>query len=286
MTLVNTAPSDAFPLVIVAIPAYNAGTYIGDTIQSVINQTYPHWRLVVYENGSTDNTRAVVRAFSDERITLCADDNYVSMEEGFARCTKNLTGDFLQILCADDLMHPTCLEIKVHTAQAVENADCALISSNRMLIAPDNRDLFAIGYAKQRCRASLHDVLSEVVRRGSNPIGDWSCVLFRTSVISQQPPSFTGRLVIDIRYYLALLQRGDLLHLPETLSSFRLSGVSGRELSVHWAEYLQFYRGVVSPYFSGYRRLYYYCGYAFFAARFILRHILYVLVRKQVKHLA
>ena len=278
MMMQKEATGDEQPLVSVAIPAYNAGAYIGDTIESIMRQTYPHWQLTVYENGSTDNTRAVVASYQDERICLLADDEFVPMAAGFARCTEKVEGDFLQIICADDILHPTCLETKVRAASAPENAGCVLISSSRMLISPAGRNFSTLGYARKHCRATLHEVLSEVVYRG-NPIGDWTCALIRTSALSSPLP-FTGRMTIDISYYLRLLTRGDLLNLPQTLSSFRLSGVSGREFFVHYDEYVRFYQDMVSPHFSGWRRLYYYCGYGFITVRFVLRHLVYFWMRK------
>jgi cellulose synthase/poly-beta-1,6-N-acetylglucosamine synthase-like glycosyltransferase len=48
------------PLVSVVIPAYNAARFITETLESVFKQTYTNWEIVLIDDGSTDNTRAVL----------------------------------------------------------------------------------------------------------------------------------------------------------------------------------------------------------------------------------
>lgn len=56
------------PLVSIIMPTHNAGRFIGRAIQSVLNQTYAHWELLIIDDASTDNTAQVVSTFTDPRI--------------------------------------------------------------------------------------------------------------------------------------------------------------------------------------------------------------------------
>jgi glycosyltransferase involved in cell wall biosynthesis len=56
------------PLVSVIMPARNAGSFIREAIGSMLAQTWPHWELIVVENGSTDRTGEVIASFHDPRI--------------------------------------------------------------------------------------------------------------------------------------------------------------------------------------------------------------------------
>jgi len=56
-------------LVSIIIPVYNGEKYISDTIQSVIDQTYKNWELIIVDDGSTDNTAEIVKQFNDSRIS-------------------------------------------------------------------------------------------------------------------------------------------------------------------------------------------------------------------------
>ena len=56
------------PDISVVIPAYNHQAYIGTAIESVLNQTFADFELIIINDGSTDSTGSVMRGFSDQRI--------------------------------------------------------------------------------------------------------------------------------------------------------------------------------------------------------------------------
>ena len=95
----------------IIMPAYNVEQYIEASILSVINQTDPHWELIVINDGSTDGTRSVIEKLLplDDRITLINQDN-----QGVAN-TRNrgislAEGQYISFLDADDIYDPTYIE--------------------------------------------------------------------------------------------------------------------------------------------------------------------------------
>ncbi len=102
--------SDASPRVSVVMAAYNYGQYIAQAIQSVVEQTYVDWELIVVDDGSTDDTREVVARFlGDSRI------HYHWQENRGQPQTKNTginlsRGSLIAFLDADDAWLPTKLE--------------------------------------------------------------------------------------------------------------------------------------------------------------------------------
>ena len=58
------------PLVSVIMPAFNAEAYIKEAIQSILDQTYPNFELLICDDGSSDKTVEVVDSFNDDRIKL------------------------------------------------------------------------------------------------------------------------------------------------------------------------------------------------------------------------
>ncbi|HEV8430614.1 MAG TPA: glycosyltransferase [Pyrinomonadaceae bacterium] len=99
------------PLVSVIMPAYNTETYIGDSIQSVRNQTYRNWELLVVDDGSTDKTAEIIRSFAaqDSRV------KYVFQQNGRQAKARNTgieksSGTLLAFLDSDDLWLPEKLE--------------------------------------------------------------------------------------------------------------------------------------------------------------------------------
>ena len=58
------------PLVSILLNCYNAEKFISKAIESVLNQTYDNWELIVWDDGSTDNTLEIVKRFKNEKIFI------------------------------------------------------------------------------------------------------------------------------------------------------------------------------------------------------------------------
>lgn len=103
------------------MPAYNAARYIEESIITVIAQTYPHWELIVVDDGSTDATHEVVQrmAEQDERIKYVYQPN---SKQGAARNNgiRHSNGKYIAFLDADDLWYPNKLELQLYTIAATE----------------------------------------------------------------------------------------------------------------------------------------------------------------------
>jgi glycosyltransferase involved in cell wall biosynthesis len=98
----------------VVIPTYNGARFLGEAIQSVLDQTYPHFELIVVDDGSTDNTADAVKQFDDPRIT------YVLHQENRGAIAARYTGsrvskgEIIAFLDQDDLFHPDKLQTHVN----------------------------------------------------------------------------------------------------------------------------------------------------------------------------
>ena len=100
------------PLVSVIMPTYNNARFIEEAIQSVINQTYPHWELIVIDDVSTDDTQAIVKRFEDNRI------RYLSLDtrQGHPSKVRNIglkmaKGNYIGFLDSDDVFYPQALDL-------------------------------------------------------------------------------------------------------------------------------------------------------------------------------
>lgn len=266
--------------IFVAIPVYNGAPYIGQAIQSLISQSYPHWRLTVYDNASTDATREVVQSFNDKRITLAVIDKTVAVWDNWNRCLSEVKGDFFQLLCADDALHPSCFEEKIMLAEKPENAAITIFSSNRNLMSAKGKMLFVIGYSRRLGVFSRDEVIRAVVSK-TNPIGDPATGLTRTAALSDiQGFSADYPFMVDLDFWLQVLEKGDMLHTPAVLSYFRISGgaLSGSQFFQNCSDYVRFYRRRIKPHFND-RLMLYYWGYLCFAGRALMRQAVYFVNR-------
>ncbi|MBC6992806.1 glycosyltransferase [Neolewinella lacunae] len=102
------------PLFSIVIPTHNRAAQLPAAIQSVLDQSYPHWELIVVDDGSTDGTASTVAAFTDPRIRYHYQENRQlngarNSGVGLAR------GEFLGFLDDDDLLQPGHLAV-LHAA--------------------------------------------------------------------------------------------------------------------------------------------------------------------------
>ncbi len=108
-------------LVSIITPTYNSAKYIAETIQSVQNQTYSNWEMLIVDDCSTDETLAIVKEKSevDSRIKWFKLDK--NSGPGLARNKgiENAKGDFMTFLDADDIWFPTFIENSIKTIKEV-----------------------------------------------------------------------------------------------------------------------------------------------------------------------
>lgn len=128
----------------VVIPTYNRAATIGTSIQSVLNQTWQKFEIIVVDDGSTDNTRQVVEAFADERI------RYVCLEQNGGVSRARNTGirlaecEFIAFLDSDDEWLPEKLEkqmqVMLHASDKVGLVYCRMRGTKKdgtTLVCPE-----------------------------------------------------------------------------------------------------------------------------------------------------
>lgn len=108
-------------LVSVLMPAYNAATYIETAIESVLNQTYQQWELIIVNDSSTDTTEAVVKRFKDPRIRYYHNQTQLGLAKNRNKALSLTKGELIAILDADDCALPKRLETQVQLFQAHPN---------------------------------------------------------------------------------------------------------------------------------------------------------------------
>lgn len=125
------------------MPAFNAAPFIGSAIESVLTQTHPAWELIVVDDGSTDDTRAVAERFAkqDNRITVLQQSN---KKQGPARnlAIRHAQGEWLAFLDADDYWVPEKLSRQLHTAH---ETNAKWIFSNAQLLEQETGEIYIMG---------------------------------------------------------------------------------------------------------------------------------------------
>ena len=111
-------------LVSIITPTYNSERFIQDTIQSVLDQTYSNWELLIVDDASRDSTVAIANAFNDRRIRV-----FRLTENGGAAVARNkgiaeASGDFIAFLDADDRWKPHKLAVQLDFMETNDTKVC------------------------------------------------------------------------------------------------------------------------------------------------------------------
>lgn len=101
-------------LVSVIMPSWNTGKFIAESIQSVIDQTYENWELIIVDDCSTDNTDEVVAKFTDKRIRYFKNEKNSGAALSRNRALREANGEWIAFLDSDDLWNPDKLEHQIN----------------------------------------------------------------------------------------------------------------------------------------------------------------------------
>lgn len=101
------------PLVSVIIPAYNQAEFLAETVQSVLNQTYRNFEIIVVNDASTDNTDEVMAQMTDPRLKYIVHEKNQRLSAARNTGINASKGEIIFLLDADDLFHPEKLQAHV-----------------------------------------------------------------------------------------------------------------------------------------------------------------------------
>lgn len=114
-------------LISVLIPAYNAEKYLHKAIKSVLKQTYRNFELIILDDGSTDQTKAIAEQFAatDSRVKVYTKQNERNLGKTRNHMMQYVTGKYMVWVDSDDTVHPKFLE-NLYRAITTADADLAV----------------------------------------------------------------------------------------------------------------------------------------------------------------
>ena len=101
-------------LVSIVMPSYNTADYIEETIQSVLNQTYTHWELLVVDDCSSDNTLQILEKCKDDRVKVFVNNQNSGAAVSRNKALREAKGQWIAFLDSDDLWNKDKLEKQIN----------------------------------------------------------------------------------------------------------------------------------------------------------------------------
>ena len=211
------------PRVTIAMPVHNARAHLREALDSVIGQSYPHWELVVVDDGSTDGSAEILSEYVAReprlRVFRQPEQRGIVAARNRALAEASEGSTYLAILDADDVALPDRIEAQVAFMEA--HPDHALVGGHTLIIDENSQPRGLRSYPLQY--AAICDVIGRY-----NPFAQ-SAVLLRRSLLAQvgsYDPAFPRCQDYDL--WLRIASRFPVANLDRPLIRYRISAAQGK----------------------------------------------------------
>ena len=234
----------------IIIPSFNYVTYLGRAIESIINQTYTHWELIIVEDGSSDGSLELAKDYEkkDKRIKVIFHSDHAN--NGLSKTLRlglsHTQADWVAFLESDDWLEPTYLEDKI--AKSYDNK-CDCIVNYIKLEVEDGCDLSwqlsyvprVLSYIEEKSKDDDPENKLSIDILKENLIPTFSCVMIRRSLLEKLSWDTPVEQWLDWFLWAQLFQIAHVRVLPKELTHWRIHKSSfNRKKSI--SNYLRDYR--------------------------------------------
>ncbi len=200
------------PLVSVVLCTYNGERYIGETIASVLGQTFTDFEFIIWNDGSTDGTEEIIKGYSDERIRLFSDMNR-GLGMALRLACAEAKGKYIARIDADDVCLPERFAREVAFLERHE--EYVLVSSAVYYIDADGK---GVG---RSFPCSDDWVLRRVILKSSGMIAH-PMVMMRRDAYLRAGGYLSIRKSQDLLFWSRLARQGKFYNISEPLGRYRL----------------------------------------------------------------
>lgn len=211
------------PLVSVILPNYNHAPYLDQRIQSILNQTYPNFELIILDDKSPDNSVEVINKYKDNPHVSSIIFNESNSGSTFIQWNRGLElakGEIIWIAESDDYCDPEFLGTCIR--EFLKTDDCAVAYCTSEYVDAKNNDLGTYNpYKKEVYRMNGLDFIKERMYFGC-AIWNASSAIFRKDValrIDKQYEHF--KACGDKLFWIEMAENGRIVHVNKTMNYFR-----------------------------------------------------------------
>jgi len=210
------------PKISVCIPTYNYARYLPETIESVLDQSFSDFELIIIDDCSSDDTAVVVGRYAerDRSIRFSVNAKNLGMVENWNLCLTRAKGEFIKYVFGDDLLSSRdALKKMVSVLEA--DSSISLVASSRDFIDTRSRKLKSESRFRRNGVFSGTDVINRCLKEQKNLIGEPTVVMFRKRDAARGfLPHYSQ--IVDQEMWFFLLEQGNFAFLTESLISFRI----------------------------------------------------------------
>jgi glycosyltransferase involved in cell wall biosynthesis len=207
------------PKVSVCIPTFNGAAYVRGAVDSILQQEYQDFEVVIVDNCSADQTEALVVEISAQsgKIRFFRNEQNIGLAGNLNKCLEHARGEYIKYLCVDDLLLPGCLEqmvVELDTHPAV-----SLVCGGRLSMNESGQPFGLRRYSSHKEVVPGYKVITRCLF-GGNFIGEPTAVMFRKSDMLARFRDDLPQLM-DMEMWFRLLESGELLNIEIPLCAIR-----------------------------------------------------------------
>jgi glycosyltransferase involved in cell wall biosynthesis len=200
------------PLVSVILPVYNGEKYLLDAINSILDQTYDNFELIVLNDCSPDNSRNIILSIQDSRLKLIDNEVNLGLVGSLNKGISNSSGKYIARMDQDDISIASRLEKQVDYLE--NNVSCQLLGTNYQAIGDYNYTSNLPSTAKEvTLQLHIHNCICH------------PSVMFRKSVFQDSNLKYNSTFVDceDYGLWIDMLSKNlELNNLPDILIKYRI----------------------------------------------------------------
>lgn len=206
-------------LVSVILPVFNRSDFLAVAIESVLQQTYANFELLISDNCSTDRSFEIASEYADQdsRIKLSRYDRNVGCVLNYNGLIANAKGEYIALFGSDDIFEPNCLEKLVSVFD--KQPSVTLATSARNIVDSSGRTTEELHPHNESKLISGAEARQGLITTLVNWIG--APVMWRSKNKLQGFDSRFAQLA-DLDYWCRILEHGDIYYLDEVLINYRV----------------------------------------------------------------
>lgn len=218
------------PLVSVVVPVFNGMPHLVTLTDALLAQTYGNLEIIFTEGGGSDGSADFLHQITDQRVRVIQMPERTSAAENWTAATQAARGDFIKLVCQDDLIYPETIALQLQDLR--NNPDAVMAIAQRDIIDAQGNILYRRrGLAGVATRSGQTIDGSVLIRtcylQGTNVIGEPLTVLFRANELTQSLPwDDTTPLMLDLSMYEKVAPQGSVVIRRESVGAFRISAAS------------------------------------------------------------
>jgi glycosyltransferase involved in cell wall biosynthesis len=173
------------PLVTIICLCYNHESYVVETLNSVINQSYPSIELIIVDDCSSDNSKRIITTWIEKKpeIQFITNETNLGNTKSFNKALELAKGEFVIDLAADDMLLPNCVVLQINAFKNSNYKNLGVVYGNVELISENgsfDSYYFPVNNQKKAIENRITGDIYKYVLSGSNSICSVSAMIKKT----------------------------------------------------------------------------------------------------------